>query len=136
MRSFRFFTLMLLLAGLAAIAFAAQAPKPANNAPKYDVATETTVKGVIQDVKSYQCPISGTVGTHLILKTSDGQEIEIHLGATKYMTDYSFLFKPGEQVTVVGSKVKFEGKDVIIARTLDREDMFMTFRDKNGKPLW
>ena len=123
------------LACLAVASFAAQAPKPAPNAPKYDVATEVTVKGVVQDVKDYDCPISGTMGSHVILKTDAGL-VEVHIAATKFMTDYSFIIKPGDKITIVGSKVPFEGKDVIIARTLDREDITMTFRDKNGKPLW
>ncbi len=124
-----------LLACLTAASLASQAPKPDPKAPKYDVATEVTVKGVVEDVKDYECPISGTMGSHVILKTDTGP-VEIHIAATKFMKDYSFIIKPGDKITIVGSKVQFDGKDVIIARTLDREDITMTFRDKNGKPLW
>lgn len=132
----------ILLAFIAIVSFPALAGSPhpqasnGNGAPKYDLATEAKIAGVVQEVKTYQCKISGALGTHLLVKTDSGEVIEVHVGATKFMNNYGFTFNVGDKVTIVGSKVKFDGKDTIIARTLEREDMNMTFRDPQGKPLW
>jgi hypothetical protein len=46
------------------------------------------------------------------------------------------VFARGDKVEVVGSKVKFNGSDAIIARELTRGQDTFTFRDKDGKPVW
>src|SRR5208337_2361915 len=53
----------------------AQAPA---SAPNYDVAKEVTIKGVVQEVKDFQCPVSGGMGAHLVVKTDKGL-VTVHL---------------------------------------------------------
>jgi DNA/RNA endonuclease YhcR with UshA esterase domain len=103
--------------------------------PKYDKATEVHLKGVVQDVRDYQCPISGTMGSHITLKADTGI-IELHLAATKYTKSYEIVFNKGDQIEVVGSRVKFEGADTILAREITRGTDTFTFRDGDGKPVW
>jgi DNA/RNA endonuclease YhcR with UshA esterase domain len=103
--------------------------------PKYDKATEVHLKGVVQDVRDYQCPISGTMGSHITLKADTGM-IELHLAATKYTKSYEIVFNKGDQIEVVGSRVKFEGADTILAREITRGTDTFTFRDGDGKPVW
>jgi isocitrate/isopropylmalate dehydrogenase len=121
---------------LVALALAASSMQATGNAPKYDKATEATISGVITAVKDYQCPISGTMGAHITIKPEVGPEIEVHVAATKYVKDYEMVFAAGDKVDVVGSKVKFNGVDTIIARELTHGQDTYTFRDKEGKPVW
>jgi DNA/RNA endonuclease YhcR with UshA esterase domain len=110
---------------------------PANaNAPKYDKSTEVKLKGTVEDVRDYQCPISGTMGAHLTLKLQDGGAIELHLAATKYVKSYEMVFNKGDEIEVTGSKVKFNGADTILAREIIRGQDSFVFRDENGKPVW
>lgn len=110
--------------------------KAADNAvPKYDKAAEVHLKGVVQDVRDYQCPISATMGSHITLKT-DTEVIELHLAATKYTKSYEIVFNKGDQIEVVGSRVKFQGADTILAREITRGTDTFTFRDGDGKPVW
>ena len=106
------------------------------NVPKYDLAQEVTVKGVVDEVVDRNCPVSGTLGSHLILKMANGDSIEVHLAHTKFVKNYELVFSKGDQVEVLGSKVNFEGKDTIFARQITRGTDSFVFRDDKGKPVW
>jgi hypothetical protein len=121
---------------LAAPIAAAQAQQAAPVVPKYDAATEATFKGTITDISDRNCPISGTMGFHFVLKFEDGKTIEVHVAASRFMKEYSLALNKGDQVEVLGSKVKFEGADTILAREVSRGEEVFVFRDKTGKPAW
>jgi DNA/RNA endonuclease YhcR with UshA esterase domain len=104
--------------------------------PKYDPATEATFEGTVQEVRDRECPMSGGMGSHLILKLSDGKTIEVHLATTKFVKTYDLVFKQGDKVSVLGTKVQFEGKETIFARQITRGTETTVFRDKAGKPIW
>jgi len=103
---------------------------------KYDPATETKISGTIEEVKEFECPVSGTIGYHLVLKTGAGA-LTVHVAASKFMKEYDILFEKGQHIEVVGSKVKLEGgEDAILAREIVRGQNTFAFRDKQGNPLW
>ncbi len=114
----------------------AQKPDAVVPIPKYDRATEATFKGTVEEVRNRQCPVSGGMGSHLILKLSAGDTIEVHLAATKFVKTYDLVFNKGDVVTVVGAKVQFEGVETIFAREVTRGSDTFLFRDKDGKPIW
>ena len=107
-----------------------------SNVPKYDVTKEVTVKGVVEEVVDRNCPMSGGMGAHLLLKLTDGSSIEIHLAPTKFVKNYDLVFAKGDQVEVRGSKVNFEGKETIFARQVTRGNDAFVFRDDKGNPVW
>jgi DNA/RNA endonuclease YhcR with UshA esterase domain len=125
---------MILVIALVAAAMPAFCQKPA--VPKYDTATEATFKGTVDEVRDRQCPVSGGMGSHIVLKLSDGKTIEVHLATTKFVKEYELVFNKGDQVEVVGSKVNFEGVDTIFAREIRRGTDTFVFRDKSGAPIW
>ena len=131
---------LVLIVGFAAVAWsfppAFAQEKSESVAPKYDAATEVTLKGTVDEVKDRQCPVSRGMGNHIILKLADGKTIEVHVAATKFMKNYELGFNKGDQVEVTGSKVTFEGAESILAREIKRGDDILLFRDKNGKPVW
>jgi DNA/RNA endonuclease YhcR with UshA esterase domain len=104
--------------------------------PKYDRAAEATFKGTVEEVRNRQCPVSGGMGSHLILKASGGHTIEVHLALTKFVKTYDVVFNKGDVVTVVGTKVQFEGVETIFAREVTRGSDTFIFRDTNGAPIW
>ena len=135
MKTWRMIPIILALVVATVPAFAAQ--KPANGpVPKYDKTAEAVFKGTVDDVKDRQCPVSGGMGSHLMLKLTDGSTIEVHLALSKFVTQYDLVFHKGDVLEVTAVKVKFEGVDTIFARKVKRgEDEFL-FRDNDGKPLW
>jgi hypothetical protein len=104
--------------------------------PKYDPAAEATFKSTVEEVKDRQCPVSGGMGSHLILRLSPSKTIEVHLATTKFVKTYDVVFNKGDVVTVVGTKVQFEGVETIFAREVTRGEATFTFRDKDGTPIW
>ena len=111
----------------------AQAPA---NAPKYDVANEVTIKGVIDEVKDFQCPVSGGMGAHLVVKTDKGL-VTVHLALSKFMSEYGLSFAKGDEVVITGVRAKVGDDDnAILARKIERGNQTFVFRDKEGKPLW
>jgi len=111
----------------------AQAPA---NAPKYDVANEVTIRGVIDEVKDFQCPVSGGMGAHLVVKTDKGL-VTVHLALSKFMSEYGLSFAKGDEVVITGIKAKVgDDENAILARKIERGNQTFVFRDKEGKPLW
>ena len=111
----------------------AQAPA---NAPKYDLANELTIKGVIDEVKEFQCPVSGGMGAHLVVKTDKGM-VTVHLALSKFMSEYGLSFAKGDEVVITGVRAKVGDDDnAILARKVERGNQTFVFRDKEGKPLW
>ena len=104
--------------------------------PKYDPAAEATFKGTVEEVRDRQCPVSGGMGSHLILRLSPSETIEVHLASTKFVKTYDLVFSKGDVVTVIGTKVQFEGVETIFAREVTRGSETFVFRDKDGKPIW
>ncbi len=103
--------------------------------PKYDVAAQKTVDGIIQEVKDYKCPVTGTVGSHITIKTTTGT-LEVHLAPAAFLKDYEMVLRPGDGVSVVGAKFEYEGHPAMLAKSLTMDRVTYTFRNDKGVPLW
>lgn len=132
----RAWALAVLVGLLGCVAVAANQAPTNGKTPNYDKSTEVKLKGTVVDVRDYSCPISGTMGAHLTLKVQDGSTIELHLAATKYVKSYEMVFNKGDEIEVIGSKVKLNDADTIMAREITRGQDSFVFRDENGKPVW
>jgi DNA/RNA endonuclease YhcR with UshA esterase domain len=119
-----------------ALAAGAQKPELSVVVPKYDPTTEAAFKGTVEEVKDRQCPMSGGLGSHLIVRLSSNKTIEVHLATAKFVKNYDLVFNKGDVVTVVGVKVQFEGVETIFAREVTRGTDTFSFRAKDGTPVW
>lgn len=102
--------------------------------PNYDVKTEATLTGTIEDIQQQHCMGKG-MGTHLVLKTQS-ETVEICVGPSAYVQEKGFSFAKGEQVEVIGSRVKNSGKDFIVARQVTKGSEVLTLRNGQGIPAW
>jgi len=100
----------------------------------YDPSTETTVKGTVDEVKQV-AGRHGWNGTHLILKTEAGQ-LDVHAGPSSYIAAQGFSFAKGDEVEVLGSKVKAEDGKALIAREIKQGDKTLVLRNAQGIPQW
>ncbi len=103
--------------------------------PKYDVAAQQTVQGTIQEVKDYKCPVSGTLGSHITIKTFDGT-FEVHLAPRTFLKEDEMVLRVGDNVKIVGVKLVYDSRPAILARTLTIGQETFFFRDEKGRPLW
>jgi hypothetical protein len=109
------------------------AQKPTNIGPKYNGATETTLKGTVEEIKAVPGPGEGE---HLLVKTGD-QTILVHVGPETFLKEMDVAYAKGDEVEVVGSKIKnTEGQDEILAREVSRKNSSLVLRDKKGIPIW
>ncbi|HMK29260.1 MAG TPA: hypothetical protein VK473_06195 [Terriglobales bacterium] len=101
----------------------------------YNPATEMTVSGTVQEVQDFRCPVSeGEIGTHLLLKSDQGP-VFVHLAPARIMRSQDFKFLVGDQIKVLGSKVRFGTGVNLIAREITRGNDIITLRDARGTLL-
>lgn len=110
--------------------------------PMYNAGTETTVSGTVEDVRQVpragrngmpNCP--GCSGVHIVLKTESGG-LAVHVGPSAYLESKDFKLAKGDLLTIVGSKVPFQGAEVLIAKEITKGSQVLKLRDSEGFPLW
>ena len=95
----------------------------------YDPATVEKITGTVEKTGTYD-----RGGVHVTLSTPSGK-IDIHLGPDFYVNDKVTL-KKGDIITVTGSRVKYNGADVIIARSVEKDGKTVELRHEDGTPYW
>ena len=76
---------------------------------------------------------------YLVTKTGPDKEkdaIQIFLCPKSFLDQMGIAFKPDEAIEVKGSKVKYDGADLILARELVKGGDTLIFRFPDGKPAW
>ena len=107
----------------------------AQGAALYNATNEVAVKGVVQQIQEFACPVGeGEMGTHLMLKTDNGV-LQVHLAPARIMRSQNLTFAPGDQIEVVGAKIRLQGQDGLIAREIIRGNESFIFRDPQGRLL-
>lgn len=101
----------------------------------YDVKTVETISGVVTDINKIYPEKNMSHGIHLTLSTANGS-ISIHLGPGWYIENQEVQISKDDNVTVTGSRVKYDGNDVIIAKEVAKGDQVLVLRDDEGYPLW
>ena len=129
---------MLIYKRIPLVALALLATAAYSQAPKYDPATETTVKGTVGELKLVP-PSGGKPVAYLVTKTGpdkDKDTIQIFLCPKSFLDQMGISFKASEAIEVKGSKVKQEGAELILAREMVKGGETLTFRFPDGKPAW
>ncbi len=101
----------------------------------YSAGNEFTAAGTVEDVQEFYCPVTDDRGTHVMLKTDRGT-ILVHVAISRFLREHKFAIRPGERWQVTGAKIRYQGKEGMIAREIIRGDEVFTMRDAAGKPLW
>jgi DNA/RNA endonuclease YhcR with UshA esterase domain len=124
------------LLGIAFVVVLGRAQEQRVNAvPAYDSSQERIFNGTIEEIKNFQCPVSGTIGSHLYIK--DGSDVlEVHLAPTTFLKQYAMVLQAGDKVKITGVKFMFDGKPAILARTVVDGFSTFTFRNDKGQPQW
>ena len=110
-------------------------PLNVQGAALYNPANEMQASGSVVSTEEFTCPVSESeLGEHLTLKTGD-KLLQVHLAPSRILRSQKIKFTPGEQIQVVGAKVRFHGTDGLIAREIVRDNETFIFRDTTGKLL-
>lgn len=104
----------------------------AKSGPKYDVASEVKVKGVIEDIRDVPGDLGGT---NLAVKT-DSKTILVYVGPGDFLKEIEVSFNKGDQVDVTGCKAPNTTEEVLLAREITVGSNTFTLRDDKGIPVW
>jgi hypothetical protein len=103
--------------------------------PKYDPATETKFKGIVEELK-FVPPTGGKPVAYLVVKSSP-DAVQVFLCPKKFLDDMGVVFKADDEIEITGSKVKQDGSDLTLAReVVTKGGDTLTLRFKDGKPAW
>ena len=98
----------------------------------YDAANEITIQGKVVRVVDAQAP-NNISGMHLFVTTAQGT-IDAHLGPSASWKAQNLTLTPGDAVELTGVMTDFEGKSVLLARTLKTGSRIAVLRNEHGIP--
>jgi len=108
------------------------AQKVKDTGPKYDVANEVKIKGVVEEIRE----VPGAYeGTHLVVKTDTGTVL-VHVAPASFLKEMDTSFAVGSQVQVTGAKAPNAPEEEILAREIIVGTNTVTLRDDKGIPVW
>jgi hypothetical protein len=128
------FLIGIFLLALAMPVFSQNAPK--KSAPRYNSAAESVYKGTVEDLRDRECPVSGGVGSHIIMRLGNGNIIEVHLATTQFTKVTELNLHKGDEIEVTGWKTELDGVQTILAREVRHGQDVYIFRAKDGTPAW
>ncbi|MGO9125143.1 MAG: hypothetical protein ACLP6G_09660 [Terriglobales bacterium] len=102
--------------------------------PKYDLNTETKMKGTVEELK---LPPKGSEkeAAHLLMK-SGADSVDVYLCPKSFLDDLGVSFSKGDEVALTGSKVKQGEADLVLAREVVKGNDTLLLRDEKGNPVW
>ncbi len=86
--------------------------KAPRNTPQYDVANEVTFKGVVEEVREFQCPVSGALDGHITVKADDGKTFLVHLASPKFLKEYGISFAKATASKCLEPRPRWESKKI------------------------
>ncbi len=121
----------LIVALLWTAALAAQKPQ---SPPKYDVHSETKLKGTVEEVK---LPPKGSEKdiVHLLVK-SGTDVVDVYLCPESFLDELGITFNKGDEIALTGSKVAQQETSLILAREVVKGTDDLVLRDEKGNPVW
>lgn len=120
--------------GMAGASLAADIKDPAKSGPAYDAATVVDVTGVIIEVR--ELPKGNALeGVNLTIKVKN-DTFNVYVAPVEFLKMLDAKFAKNDEVQVAGSKVKFDGAELILAREVRLGKVSLMVRDKDGSPFW
>jgi hypothetical protein len=104
------------------------------SSPKYDVQTETKMKGTVEEMKT---PPKGNEKeiVHMLAKAG-ADTVDVYLCPQSFLDDMGVSFSKGDEIAMTGSKVKQGEAELILAREVVKGTDTLVLRDEKGNPIW
>jgi len=111
----------------------AQKP-PAKAEPKYDVQSETKIKGTIEELKFPEKGKEKEIA-YLILKGPE-KSVNVSLCPKSFLDDMGITLAKGDEISLTASRITAEGAEILLARDVSKGGDTLTLRDAKGEPVW
>jgi hypothetical protein len=98
-----------------------------------------SLSGKVVKMETAPCEMTtgpSVLGTHLMMKTSKGKKLNIHLGPAAAVEFVTRQLSPGEDVRVDAFRTKKMEKGQYVARTLTIDSRTVELRDETLRPAW
>jgi DNA/RNA endonuclease YhcR with UshA esterase domain len=112
---------------------------PAEPEPRYDAGATVDTMMVVMDIREVprNSPLSGT---HLTVRPESAKAgtdtMDVYLGPADFLKELDCNFAKGDRIEVKGSKVKYSGSPMVLAREIRRNSSTVYLRDDHGAPYW
>ncbi len=103
---------------------------------RYQAGSEVTVQGTVDSVGAFYPDDTASQGLRLRVKADDGRIVTVHAGPRDALRNMNLNINRGDRVTVVGSRVAIDNREVIMARQIRTSDQTFDVRSSQGAPLW
>ena len=103
--------------------------------PRYDPATVVDFAVVVSEVRD----VAGEAalnGIRLTVRTETDTTVDIYLGPSSFVKEFDIVFAKGDRLHLTGSKVKFAGGSIVLAREVSKSQTTLYLRDRQGNPYW
>lgn len=101
----------------------------------YNFQTTETLDGEVVSLDSLPSRRGTFEKTHLTVKTNK-ETIEVHLAPSWFLAEQDFDLTPQDKITVLGSRIKLDGEEAIVAREIKKGERTLVLRDRDGFPVW
>lgn len=118
----------------AASVFAGAADNKTVQEPRYDPAAKIDVKLTVTDVRDVAAG-NALVGLHLTAKNGT-DTFDVYVGPTDFVKEFEGNFEKGDQLQVIGCRVKADSGDIILAKEIKKGETSLLLRDDQGTPNW
>ena len=127
----RFRNLFLPAVALFTLPLVAQKPQD-TPPPKYDTSTETKMKATVEELK---LPAKPQEIAHLMVKIG-ADTVDVYLCPKSFLDDMGMTYSKGDEIGILGAKVKQGEADLILAREVAKGTETLILRDNKGNPVW
>jgi hypothetical protein len=104
----------------------------------YDRSTQTMFSGKVTG-KVKGAPLEGMAeGMAILVKTPKSGTVQVDVGPTWFVASQVARINVGDSVKVIGSKVRVNGQNVVMARQIvnNKNKRVLALRDLTGAPYW
>jgi|GEM_PF-5279051 hypothetical protein len=101
---------------------------------KYDPKSEQTINGNVQKILRVQFP-DGNCYFVAVIQMDTGT-ILVNLGPVWFADENNMVVNEGDQVQVVGSLIRTNGRYILIASQLKKDGQSLQLRNQSGSPQW
>ena len=91
--------------------------------PRYDPATVVDLLVVVTEVRAATGE-NGLDGVRLVARTEADTTIDVYLGPASFLKEFEITFAKGDRIQIIGSKVKFAGGSIVLAREVRKDSDF------------
>lgn len=95
--------------------------------------------GIVEGIETHPCEHTtgkAELGTHLIIKDSQNQKLNIHLGPAEEVADIVRRLSAGKKINIFGFRTEKMPANQYVAKTLVLGDRVIHLRDSMLRPYW